>query len=355
MKNSGKPDIQHCFEKADNVEIVESYVAKSDMEIEGQQIKKGTWLMTMEVADDDVWGKIEKGEITGFSMGGTGNYSTEDVDLSDPDNSIEKTQKKGIMKAVVDAVSKALHLDSPDMIEKGAVKDSYNKRIVRDNFWTAYYSLSDYLLETYNPQTGCYEPIHDETTIREALEDFNSIVVDLLADKDGVFKSIEKAGKKISTQNMETLKGIHESMGAFLEKFKEEEDEEVNKAEIEKTVTEAIAKAMSNLTVTPAISAPNAEGNVTKGETNQTAAPGNSGASEAFTAADIEKMVGEAIQKAMQPKEEPVTKESVEQMIQDAVAKAMEPVMKSVGVPSSLNDANLQKGADEEHYLHGFL
>ena len=224
MKNDGKPDIQHCFEKADNVEIVESYVAKSDMEIEGQQIKKGTWLMTMEVADDDVWGKIEKGEITGFSMGGTGNYSTEDVDLSDPDNSVEKNQKKGIMKAVVDAVSKALHLDSTDVIEKGAVKDSYNKRIVRDNFWTAYYSLSDYLLETYNPQTGCYEPIHDETTIREALEDFNSIVVDLLADKDGVFKSIEKAGKKISTQNMETLKGIHESMGAFLEKFKEEED-----------------------------------------------------------------------------------------------------------------------------------
>ena len=66
-------------------------------------------------------------------------------------------------------------------------------------------------------------------------------------------------------------------------------------------------------------------------------------------------MVGEAIQKAMQPKEEQVTKESVEQMIQEAVAKAMEPVMKSVGVPSSLNDTNLQKGADEEHYLHGFL
>lgn len=42
---------------------------------------------------------------------------------------------------------------------------------------------------------------------------------------------------------METLKGIHESMGAFLEKFKEEEDEEVNKAEIEKTVTEADCKS----------------------------------------------------------------------------------------------------------------
>ena len=57
-------------------------------------------------------------------MGGTGNYSTENVDLSDLDNSIEKTQKKGIMKAVIDAVSKALHLDSTDVIEKGAVKES---------------------------------------------------------------------------------------------------------------------------------------------------------------------------------------------------------------------------------------
>lgn len=355
MKNSGKPDIQHCFEKADNVEIVESYVAKSDMEIEGQQIKKGTWIMTMEVADDDVWDKIEKGEITGFSMGGTGNYSTEDVDLSNLEDFAKSAGDGWTAKSLLDAIGKALHFKSPNAVEKGAVKDSYNKRIVRDNFWTAYYSLSDYLLETYNPQKGCYEPIHDETTIREALEDFNSIVVDLLADKDGVFKSIEKAGKKISTQNMETLKGIHESMGAFLEKFKEEEDEEVNKAEVEKVVTEAIEKAMSKFSVAPTISGETTEGGVTKAGNTQEAAPGSSGTTEAFTAADIEKMVGDAIQKAMQPKEEPVTRESVEKMIQDAVAKAMEPVMKSVGVPGNLNDTNLQKGADEEHYLHGFL
>ena len=356
MKNSGKADIQHCFEKADNVEIVESYVAKSDMEIEGQQIKKGTWLMTMEVADDDVWGKIEKGEITGFSMGGTGNYSTEDVDLSNSDDVVEKTQKKGIMKAVVDAVSKALHLDSADVIEKGAVKDTYNKRIVRDNFWTAYYSLSDYLLETYNPQTGCYEPVHDETTIREALEDFNSIVVELLANKDGVSKSIEKAGKKMSTQNREALQGIHESLGAFLEKFNEEEDEEVNKAEVEKVVSDAITKAMANLTVTPSVTVPNAEGEVAKGEGTTNVAPGgNVVVSGGVTATEIEKMVGEAVQKAMQPKEEVITKEAAEAMIQAAVAKAMEPILKSTGLPTNMNDTNLQKSAEEECYLHGLL
>ena len=64
------------------------------MEIEGQPIKKGTWLMTMEVSDDDVWDKIEKGEITGFSMGGKGSYSEVDVDISDPDNPVERQEAK---------------------------------------------------------------------------------------------------------------------------------------------------------------------------------------------------------------------------------------------------------------------
>ena len=68
MKNAGDADIQHCFEKAEGVEVVESYVAKCDMEIEGQPIKKGTWLMTMEVTDTEVWDRIEKGEITGFFL-----------------------------------------------------------------------------------------------------------------------------------------------------------------------------------------------------------------------------------------------------------------------------------------------
>ena len=90
MKNAGDADIQHCFEKAEGVEVVESFTAKSDMEIEGKQIKKGTWIMTMEVSDDTVWDSIEKGEITGFSMGGKGNYSVVDIDISDPDKSVEK-------------------------------------------------------------------------------------------------------------------------------------------------------------------------------------------------------------------------------------------------------------------------
>lgn len=350
MKNAGDADIQHCFEKAEGVEVVESYVAKCDMEIEGQPIKKGTWLMTMEVADDEVWDKIEKDEITGFSMGGHGSYSTKDVDISDPDNPVEKAVgKKGILKALAS-------MFGMDVVEKGAVKEKYKQRIVRDNFWTAYYSLSDYLLETYNPETGTYEIIHDESKIRDALEDFNAIVTDLLKnDDEGVFKSIEKAGKKMSTQNKETLKGIHESLGAFLSKFDEVEGEEVTKKEVEQIVNDAITKAMAPKDGAAANGGSSSEGEVTKGGESGNGAHGGNGASEAITAESIEKMVQAAIKKQMEPKEEHLTLEDVEKMISESVTKAMEPVLKSAGLPTNMNDTGIQKGAEEEHYLHGLL
>lgn len=350
MKNAGDADIQHCFEKAEGVEVVESYVAKCDMEIEGQPIKKGTWLMTMEVSDSDVWGQIEKGEITGFSMGGKGAYSEVDVDISDPENPVEKAGgKRGILKALAS-------MFGMDVVEKGAVKEKYQKSIVRDNFWTAYYSLTNYLLDTYNPETERIEVIHDESKIREALEDFNSIVMDLLASDDEVLKSIEKAGKKMSTQNKETLKGIYESLGAFLENFNdnEKEDDEVNKSEVEKIVADAIEKAMGTGTQNASKTGSKKKDEEEKGCVTKNAAPGGNEATE-VSAEDIGQMVEDAIHKAMHPQEETLTRENVQEFIEAAVAKAMEPVLKSTGLPSNLNDESIEKGAGEEHYLHGII
>ncbi|MCM1227503.1 MAG: XkdF-like putative serine protease domain-containing protein [Clostridium sp.] len=72
MKNGSGIDLQHNFKKFENAAVVESMVTKSDCEIGGEKIRKGTWLMTVEITDDDVWSAVEKGEITGFSMGGKG-------------------------------------------------------------------------------------------------------------------------------------------------------------------------------------------------------------------------------------------------------------------------------------------
>lgn len=350
MKNAGGVDIQHCFEKAEGVEVVESYVAKCDMEIEGQPVRKGTWLMTMEVTDEKVWDRIAKGEITGFSMGGKGSYSEVDVDISDPDSPVAKAGgRRGILKALASMLGM-------EVVEKGAVEDTYKRRVVNDNFWTAFYALSDCLLGAYDSVSGQFGPIHDEGRIREALEDFNGIVMELLAEEGEVVRSIEKAGKKMSAGNRETLKGIHESLGAFLAKFgEEEEDVKLSKSEVERMVQEAVAEMMKDKAEKKEKDESDKEEEVTKGA-NQKAALGScSGASEGVTAEDIQKMVQEAVQKAVQPKEEPMAREAVQAYVDAAVTKAMEPVLRSAGLPTNLNDEKLEKDAGEGHYLHGFI
>lgn len=351
MKNSGEADVQHCFQKADGVEVVESYVAKCDMEIEGQTIQKGTWLMTMEVTDADIWDSIEKGAITGFSMGGKGAYSTVDVDISDPNKSVvtkADTQKKGILKQL----AKLFGMDVVEKgsVTKGAVRDSYNKRIVSDNFWTAYYTLSDYLLDQYNPATGRWEQVHDETVIREALEDFNEIIINLLADSDGVFKSIEKAGKSLSTKNKETLQGIHDSLGEFLSKFEEQEEDDVTKQEIQEIVKSAVQEAMTTITTAQ---------NVTAVDPIQKAvAPAaEPQKEEPITKADIQKMIDAAIRKAT-GEEEPEEDEEpdIEGMVNKAVGEALAKFITG-GNTTNLNGAGseVHKSDESEHYLHGFI
>ena len=51
------------------IQLVESWIAPVDMNL-GKPVKKGTWLMTVHVTNDDIWGKVKAGLIRGFSIGG---------------------------------------------------------------------------------------------------------------------------------------------------------------------------------------------------------------------------------------------------------------------------------------------
>ena len=73
MLNSGKIYFHHQKEIA--AKVVESWIAPTDINIQKddgstETIKKGTWLMTVKVFDDEMWKKIEDGTIKGFSMSG---------------------------------------------------------------------------------------------------------------------------------------------------------------------------------------------------------------------------------------------------------------------------------------------
>lgn len=58
--------------KAD-AKLVESYIAPVDFELNGQKVKKGTWIISVFVEDLELWAAIKRGEIQGFSVGGYGN------------------------------------------------------------------------------------------------------------------------------------------------------------------------------------------------------------------------------------------------------------------------------------------
>lgn len=342
-KNGNQVDLQHCFNKCDGADVVESYVAKCDMEIEGQPIKKGTWLMTMEISDDDVWDSIQKGDITGFSMGGVGVYSTEDVELP-----VEKQEApKGLFKKLAKAMGF-------DVVEKGAMKENFKRRVKEDNFYSVWYALRSTLEGNfYNAETGNWEWGYnsDEETIRMALEDFNEIVTQLLTSDTSIVNSLEKAakeapapiqkaGKSLSNKNLNALKGIYDSLGSFLSDFSEEEPEQTNNVkkedndmtheEVQKVVSEEIAKAMEPITKQlEAVVKAGGEGEVSS-ETQTTE----------VTPESVAKMVGEEVTKAMEP-----------------LAKAIEPLMKSRALPGNLNgtEGTVEKGGEEPHYMTGMF
>ncbi len=344
-KNGDKVDLQHSFEPLDGATVVENWIAKADFEIDGEAISKGTWLMTVEVVDESVWAGIEKGEITGFSMGGLGNYSEEDVELDNVSKQ-ETSERKGLLKQLAAALGL-------NVVEKGAMAELYEERSKGTLFWNAFNSLEE-ILYKYDAITGRWQYETNEDKVRECLEDFNQIITSILTGKESIIKAIqndrpiEKAGKKMSGKNREMLANIYESLGTFLKEFDDQEeqenekkeDKEVTKQEVEEIVAVAIKKSMG--------------GNVTQKDA-KAVEKSESKATE-ITAESIEKMVEAAITKALEPQqEESITVEQVQDMISAAVEKAISPVLKSKGLPSNLNDSSVEKSVSQEHYLHGIL
>lgn len=69
LKDAREIDKQHDFQ-GDVGEVVESYIAPSDFEMDDEIIKKGSWILVTK-ASDEICEQNQKGKITGYSMAGT--------------------------------------------------------------------------------------------------------------------------------------------------------------------------------------------------------------------------------------------------------------------------------------------
>lgn len=373
-KNGDKVDIQHSFEKAEGLSVVENYVAPCDMTIGETPVVKGTWIITVECANDEVWQAVQKGELTGFSMGGVGKYSEQDVPLNDVTKTAE-AEERGFFK-------KLAKFFGFEVVEKGEVLDRYNASARNSAFWNAVYALEDVLLYHYEYRDGVYTNTVSPDKVHEALADFNRILTDVMTlSGDAIVKAVElpvcKAGKKMSSANKAKLDEICQALSDFKTAFdedpeekeeedttKKKEDNNMTKAEIQAEVNAAVVKALTEAGVIKAGPAPQATPAPQPAAPVKKATEPAAPAEQAKEGVDVEAMVAKAAEAAVKKtlieagliEEEadpnaPVTKGEVQQIVTDALA----PMLKAFSLPQNLNNEGQVAKSDGEHYLHGLL
>ena len=296
-KNGTGVDVQHDEKKLDSADVVESWIAKADFTLDKTDVKKGTWLMTVEISDPDIWNKVEKGELTGFSMGGQGKYE----DDEDEPEELCKSEGRSFLK-------KLAKMFGFEIVEKGAFAEKYNASKRQSDFNNAFWDLQS-VLYSYDPQTGKYKYESDMKKVRECISEFSKAVEKLL-EEDAV--PVIKAGKKLSAKNIASLRSVYESIGKLLEEAGETEVN-MTKSEVMEFIKSEIRKAEDN---------------------NSDAASKLDDETKQYIKDFIKEIMEENKNKNDECGDEPVTKEDVAEMVK----KALEPVYKSRGISTNLNN-----------------
>jgi hypothetical protein len=240
MKDARNIDKQHDF-NAGVGEVVESYIAPTDFTIGEEEIKKGSWILVTK-ASDEIWEEIKKGDITGYSMAGTAEAIEKQQTKPAESSQNEETGLFNLLKNFFNGGEK---------VQKGAVRDDFERKKKHRDFWAAQSSFES-AIRSYNWRTDEVEFEPDEAKVREAIEDYVSILNDVLLAENVVKamgqppEDIEKAGKKISNGRMKKINAAFDALKELKEEVEEEEDE-VKKEDIEKMLDDKLSPITKRL------------------------------------------------------------------------------------------------------------
>ena len=238
LSDSRNVDLQHNFVPGAGT-VVESYVAPVDFEIEGQNIKKGAWVMAT-IADDEVWESIKKGEITGYSMAGTATKTTV------AKNEAPDDETKGLFNVLKDFFT--------GKVEKAASKASFANRM-------AVHDAMDDMWKVNDTLQSCMRDILDDDTVKDkktamenAIDEYSAYMKKRVSNiDDGKVKKSDsdffsKSGRSLSAANRKRLKDAHTALTELLELTnKEKEGDEVKKEDVQAIVKAAINEALKPL------------------------------------------------------------------------------------------------------------
>jgi hypothetical protein len=221
-------DLQHNFEDNGYGTVVESYVAPADFAVGDSVITKGSWVLVTK-ASDEVWESIQKGEITGYSMGGTA-------------ETIAKSYEEPVVEPDRESLFQMIKkFFAP--VEKGEVLDKFDAAQRNRDLWTAHDLFDNVFYETL------WADKPDVDRLRTAASDFITLVERILINTD-ITKAEEvlKAGRKISGKRLNEIKQAHEQLGKLIAEVDGEgEGTDVTKEEMLAVMKEAMAPVSERL------------------------------------------------------------------------------------------------------------
>lgn len=243
MKEYQNIDKQHDFE-SEVGKVIESYIAPADFEIGGQQVTKGSWVMAVKV-EDEMWGLIQKGEFTGFSLAGM----AELIERAAP--APIEDEEKGLLHLMKSLIRR---------VSKGEIKDDIENARPLNDVNTAAWRFSDVV----DSERWSWKP--DISRIKAAYDDLGEYVNAL---GEGVTKSQgeevtdmtqEQIEKLLAENNANLLKSMQDLLKGEDDSKEQEsgaddkdadQGDEVKQTELEKAQAAEIEELKKQLSVRP--------------------------------------------------------------------------------------------------------
>ena len=242
-------DKDHDFQ-AGVGEVVESYIAPADMEVNGETITKGTWVLVTK-ATEEVWEAIKKQEYKGYSLAGVA--ETEVIE-----EEVMKTEEKQ-MKSFFQLMKGFF---SGEKVVKGEVRDKFNQNKHRRDVNASFSALEDTFYQSlWNaPTADAIDLDRIEAAAQEFIEIINELkgteaVVKAWENKPviSLAEEVEKAGKKISNTNMADIDAAIESLTNLktrvtpLPEGAGSEEDNMNPEQLEKALEAVVASIKKEL------------------------------------------------------------------------------------------------------------
>ncbi|MGS2750049.1 XkdF-like putative serine protease domain-containing protein [Bacillus zanthoxyli] len=236
-------DAQHDF-NAGAGEVVESYIAPTDMEVNGETIIKGSWVLVTK-ATEEIWESIQKGNYTGYSLAGVA--ETEVIE-----EEVTKTEEKQ-MKSFFQLMKGFF---GGEKVAKGEVRDKFNQNKHRRDVNASFSALEDTFYQSlWNaPTADAIDLDRIEAAALEFVEIINElkgteVVVKEWENKPVVSLAevVEKAGKKISAPNMADIDSAIESLTNLKTRVTPSpegagsEEDNMNQEQLEKALEKVVA------------------------------------------------------------------------------------------------------------------